>query len=69
MNSRAVFYLTRMDALTLSIGLRNDQSQAGGVQWHYLMAARAVTILPIVVLFSFAQKTFVQGIATTGSTG
>jgi multiple sugar transport system permease protein len=60
-------YLTRKETFTLSIALQNYQSQNGGVQWHYLMAASAVTILPVVVLFFFAQKTFIQGIATTGS--
>ncbi len=60
-------YLTRKETFTLSVALQNYQSQLGGVQWHYLMAASAVTMLPIVVLFFFAQKTFIQGIATTGS--
>ncbi|MDD2764297.1 MAG: hypothetical protein PHE83_10025 [Opitutaceae bacterium] len=49
--------------------LQSYQSQSGGVQWHYLMAASTVTILPVVVLFFFAQKTFIQGIATTGTKG
>ncbi|MFA5057920.1 MAG: hypothetical protein WC485_07385 [Opitutaceae bacterium] len=31
------------------------------------MAANTVTILPIVVRFFFAQQTFIQGIATTGT--
>jgi multiple sugar transport system permease protein len=62
-------YLTRKETFTLSIALQNYQSQNGGVQWHYLMAASAVTILPIIVLFFFAQKTFIQGIATTGTKG
>lgn len=60
-------YLTRKETFTLSLALQAYQSQNGGVQWHYLMAASTVTILPIVVLFFFAQKTFIQGIATTGS--
>ena len=62
-------YLTRKETFTLSIALQNYQSQNGGVQWHYLMAASTVTILPVVVLFFFAQKTFIQGIATTGTKG
>lgn len=62
-------YLTRKETFTLSIALQNYQSQTGGVQWHYLMAASTVTVLPIIVLFFFAQKTFVQGIATTGTKG
>ncbi len=62
-------YLTRKETFTLSLALQAYQSQNGGVQWHYLMAASTVTILPIVVLFFFAQRTFIQGIATTGSKG
>ena len=37
-----------------------------GVQWHYLMAATVVSILPILVVFLCAQKYFIQGIVTTG---
>lgn len=62
-----LLYLTRTEDFTLAIALQSFQSQAGGVQWHYLMAASTVVILPVVVLFFVAQKTFVQGIATTGS--
>lgn len=62
-------YLTRKETFTLSVALQNYQSQTGGVQWHYLMAASTVTMLPIIVLFFFAQRTFIQGIATTGTKG
>lgn len=62
-------YLTRKETFTLSLALQAYASQIGGVQWHYLMAASAVTILPIVVLFFFAQRTFIPGIATTGTKG
>ncbi|HEY1791297.1 MAG TPA: carbohydrate ABC transporter permease [Opitutaceae bacterium] len=64
-----LLYLTRKDTYTLAIALQSYQSQNGGVQWHYLMAASAVTILPVIVLFLFAQKSFIRGIATTGSKG
>ena len=64
-----LLYLTRKSTYTLSIALQSYQSQTGGVQWHYLMAASAVTVLPVVVLFFFTQKVFIQGIATTGSKG
>ena len=64
-----LLYLTRKDTYTLALALESYQSQNGGVQWHYLMAASAVTILPVIILFLFAQKTFIRGIATTGSKG
>jgi multiple sugar transport system permease protein len=34
-----------------------------------LMAASTVATLPIIILFFFAQKTFIQGVATTGIKG
>lgn len=46
-----------------------DQSQVGGTQWNELMAASVLVILPVLVLLFLAQKTFVQGISTTGLTG
>jgi len=49
--------------------LQDYQSQGGGVQWHYLMEATVVVIIPIVVLFFLTQKTFIKGIATTGIKG
>jgi multiple sugar transport system permease protein len=64
-----LLYLTRKSTYTLSLALQSYQSQTGGVQWHYLMAASTVTILPVVVLFFFTQKVFIQGIATTGTKG
>jgi multiple sugar transport system permease protein len=64
-----LLYLSRKRTFTLSLALQSYQSQNGGVQWHYLMAASTVTILPVVVLFLFTQRFFVQGIATTGTKG
>jgi multiple sugar transport system permease protein len=64
-----LLYLTRKDTYTLAIALQSYESQNGGIQWHFLMAASAVTILPVIVLFLLAQKTFIRGIATTGSKG
>jgi multiple sugar transport system permease protein len=34
--------------------------------WAYLMAASLVTVLPVIILFFFAQKAFVEGIAVGG---
>jgi multiple sugar transport system permease protein len=62
-----LLYLTRKETFPLSLALQSFQAQNGGVQWHHLMAASTVTVVPVIVLFFFAQKTFVQGIATTGS--
>lgn len=64
-----LLYLTRQETFTLAIALQNFQSQAGGVEWPLLMAASAVVVAPVIALFFLTQKTFIQGIATTGSKG
>jgi multiple sugar transport system permease protein len=64
-----LLYLTRRHTFTLALALQDYQSQGGGVQWHYLMAATVVVIIPIVILFFLTQKTFIKGIATTGIKG
>ena len=64
-----LLYLTRRPTFTLALALQKYQSQHGGTEWQLLMAATVVTVLPLIVLFLFTQKTFVQGIATTGSKG
>ncbi|MEZ7893068.1 MAG: carbohydrate ABC transporter permease [Candidatus Wallbacteria bacterium] len=51
---------------TLQVGLSNF-NQAEGTQWELLMAASTFCILPLLILFFFAQKQFIQGIAHTGS--
>jgi multiple sugar transport system permease protein len=64
-----LIYLTHNHTFTLALALQSFQSRHNGVQWNYLMAASAVIILPIVVLFFLTQKTFIRGIATTGIKG
>ena len=62
-------YLQRPEQFTLALGLANYQSQQGGTPWQLLMAATVLVILPVLVLFFLVQKTFVEGIATTGMKG
>ncbi|HOX39216.1 MAG TPA: carbohydrate ABC transporter permease [Candidatus Brocadiia bacterium] len=61
-----LIYLNDERAFTLALGLQNFESQHGGTEWHLLMAGATIVILPVIVLFFFTQKTFIQGIATTG---
>jgi multiple sugar transport system permease protein len=64
-----LIYLQRPEQFTLALGLDNFHSQAGGTSWHLLMAASVLVIAPAIVLFFLAQKTFIEGIATTGMKG
>lgn len=50
---------------TLPVGLQNFSSNAG-TMYNQLMAASTFSMLPIVILFLFAQKYFIQGIARSG---
>jgi multiple sugar transport system permease protein len=50
---------------TLSIALSQFRS-VHAVQWNLAMAATLLFVLPVLILFFFAQKSFVQGIALSG---
>ncbi|HEX5416048.1 MAG TPA: carbohydrate ABC transporter permease, partial [Chloroflexota bacterium] len=63
-----VIYLNSQDKYVVSIGLRLFQD-LNTTSWNWLMAVAVVTMLPCLVIFFFAQKLFVQGIATTGIKG
>ena len=52
----------------LMVGLYNFTQEAG-TELHLLMAASFITILPMVVLYFLTQKSFTEGIATSGLKG
>jgi multiple sugar transport system permease protein len=61
-----LIYLADQSSFTLSLGLQAYQTQHGGTPWNLLMAASVLVILPIIIVFFFAQKLFIQGISTSG---
>lgn len=63
-----LLYLNDERSYTLSMGLQRFVSQHGA-EWSMLMAAATVMTLPIVILFFFTQRTFIQGINLTGIKG
>lgn len=64
-----LIYLSHQDQFTLALGLQFLQSKSGDTPWNQLMAASAMIVLPVLLLFLLAQKTFIRGIATTGLKG
>jgi multiple sugar transport system permease protein len=64
-----LIYLTDQKDFTLALGLQFFQSQSGGTEWHYLMAASTLVAAPILILFFFTQKTFIEGISMSGIKG
>jgi multiple sugar transport system permease protein len=63
-----LLYLTNPSTYTLSLGLADFQGMQQS-EWNLLMAASVWTLLPAVVLYFSAQKTFIAGVQTTGMKG
>jgi len=57
--------LTRNDQFTLQLALNSFQGELS-TQWNNLLAMTALTLLPIVGVFSFLQRYITTGIAGTG---
>ena len=63
-------YLSSEGNLTLAIGLvRLNTAAARLGESNLTMAASVVFVLPLIVLFFFAQKTFIEGVTLTGTKG
>jgi ABC-type glycerol-3-phosphate transport system permease component len=63
-----LIYLSRMDTFTLAIGLNLFKTQYT-TNWNFTMAYNVMMIVPIIIIFFFAQKSFIQGIVITGIKG
>lgn len=63
-----LIYLTEQEQWTISLGLNMFRNQFGA-EWQMMMAASAVTMAPILLLFFLTQKTFIKGLALTGIKG
>jgi multiple sugar transport system permease protein len=63
-----LIYLHSKSNLTIALGLRAFQSEHGP-EWHLVMAASLVTMLPILLVFFFGQRYFIQGVVFTGVKG
>jgi len=60
-----LIYLVDESKYTLSLGLAMFLGQYGN-EYGMLMAVSSVVTIPIIVLFFFTQRTFIQGITLTG---
>lgn len=65
-----LIYLNSTDKHTLALGLNALQ----GLEWgrdttHLIMAYSVLMIAPIIIIFFFAQRVFIQGIVLTGIKG
>lgn len=63
-----LIYLNETNQFTLAIGLANFVTRAG-TDWNLLMAANLITIIPVLIVYYFAQGKLIGGIASVGMKG
>lgn len=62
--------ITTSDSMRpLQLGLAIFAQNPAEIQWPYLMAGTALATLPMIAMFIFAQKRFVEGMANVGIKG
>ncbi len=64
-----LIYINSVKKFTLSLGLRMSLDTQSATSWNQIMAMSVLSMLPPILVFFFAQKYFVEGIATTGIKG
>jgi len=64
-----LIYINDIEKYTVPLGLRLFLDGTGGSQWGPMFAMSMLSLIPSFLVFLFAQKHFVQGIATSGLKG
>jgi ABC-type glycerol-3-phosphate transport system permease component len=63
-----LIYISSLHKYPISVGLRYVAGHYG-TRWPFVMVIVMVSLVPVIILFFFAQKTFVQGVQLTGIAG
>ncbi len=61
-------YLTSNELWTIQLGLRSFVGSTSA-EYAMMMTGAVLSVLPILVIFLFGQRYFIQGIATSGLKG
>lgn len=67
-----LIYINTPEKATLTLGLQMLKAQivgTGTVQWHILMAASLLVMVPNIIVFFLAQKHFIKGLQMGGLRG
>jgi oligogalacturonide transport system permease protein len=64
-----LIYINSVKKYPLALALRMSMDITDAVAWNQLMAMSVLTMVPPILIFFFAQRYFVEGIATTGLKG
>lgn len=60
-------YLNNTDLYTLPLSLRSITDEYGQSLWNIQLAATVLTVLPVLVIYAFAQRHVVESFALSGS--
>ncbi len=64
-----LIYLNDERLYPISLGLtyfkQSSQDASFGTQWQLMMAASLVTLVPVVILFFFAQRSFISSMMSS----
>jgi multiple sugar transport system permease protein len=63
-----LIYISSEEKYTMALGLASFRDLLS-TEWGWLMAGSTVMILPVVILFFFAQRYFIRGVVLTGLKG
>ncbi|SDH09421.1 carbohydrate ABC transporter permease [Nonomuraea jiangxiensis] len=64
----SVIYLRTTEKFTIPLGLAMFSGQYA-TQYNQMMAVALITLMPVLILFFIAQKTFIRGVTLTGIAG
>ena len=64
-----LYVISKPEKWTLSLAVGRMTSSTYGTQWNLFMAADVVYMLPILILFFFCQKYFMEGLGSLNSSG
>lgn len=65
----SLIFISSVKKYTLPLALKMTLDNEAAVNWAKVLAMSCVSILPLVLVFFFSQKYFVEGIATAGLKG
>jgi multiple sugar transport system permease protein len=65
---RPLIFLSTPEKLPLTVGLAALRSQYS-TSWNLIMAGALISVIPVLVLFIFAQRYFVRGVTSSGLKG
>ena len=64
-----LLYLQKPAIQTLPVCLVQYHGAYGNTDWHLMMAVATIAVIPVLLIFIFGQRYFVEGIATSGVKG